>query len=175
MSAENIPQSVVKGWLATLPWKQQSIFFSGLRGPDAPNVPNTKAVNRWMRAVSQHNADPSKGYMRQEELPSPLHVCDELEFLPCHYVHHLADALAVIAYGHPEAQVASYAARLHYRIAEELFHFQPEHPETFRIRHRDKPDGHDPLEMAWSHMQEDAFTGYVDAALAAAQGGQNNA
>src|SRR3954469_5589558 len=54
---------VVLPWLAVLPWKQQSIFFSSLRGPDRANVPAIKRTNRWMRSVAQNNADPSKGYM----------------------------------------------------------------------------------------------------------------
>lgn len=156
--------SVVQEWLAALPWKQQSILFSGLRGPDVPNVPAIKKVNRWLRTVSQHNADPSKDYMRQEPLPDPLEVCDELEFLPCHYVHHFADALAVVAYGHPDAETRMTAARLHYRIAEELFHFLPEPKHVFELRHRDKPYGVDLHKETWdAHVEavEAAYFGDV--------------
>lgn len=159
-------KTVVQDWLAELPWKQQSILFSGLRGPDAPNVPHVKAVNRWMRTVTQYNADPSKDYMKQSAQPDLLDVCNELEFLPVHYVHHFADALAVIAYGHPVMAVASYAARLHYRIAEELFHFKPEPRRIFELRHRDKPDGRDPQASEWSDIQRDAFEDYIDEAVA---------
>jgi hypothetical protein len=157
---------VLQAWVAELPWKQQSILFSGLRGPDQPNCPNIKIVNRWMRSVAQHNADPTKNYMAQTVLPTPIALCDELEFCVVHYVHHLADALAVIAYGHPDLGAAATAARYHYRIAEELFHFQPEDPDTFRLRHRDKPDGRDPQASVWSRQQEDAYHDYVDAAVA---------
>lgn len=157
--------SVVQDWLQELPWKQQSILFSGLRGPDAPRVPEVKAVNRWMRTVTQHNADPSKDYMKRSGLPEPLQVCDELEFLPVHYVHHFADALAVIAYNHPDTGIAAYAARLHYRIAEELFHFQPEAPHVFKLRHRDKPNGEDPQSGEWSRVQLDAFEEYIAEAV----------
>lgn len=157
---------VLQDWVTMLPWKQQSILISGMRGPDEPTLPATKKVNRWLRTVSQQNADPTKDYMRDDGLPEPLELCDELEFLTSHYVHHLADALAVVAYGHPTAGIAAQAARYHYRIAEELFHFQPEDPDTFRLRHRDKPDGKDAVDGVWSCMQEDAFIEYVDAAVA---------
>jgi hypothetical protein len=157
--------SVVKGWLGELPWKQQSIFFSGLRGPDAPTLPRVKVVNRWLRMISQENADPSKDYMKMEQLPQALAVCMELEFLPCHYVHHLADALAVVAYGHPDEEVAAYAARLHYRIAEELFHFSPEMPHHFTLRHRDKPGGEDPDKVQWAFAEVDAYEEYMFEAL----------
>lgn len=142
---------VVQPWLRNLPWKQQSILFSGLRGPDAANIPATKSVNRWMRTVTQHNADPSKNYMSQDGLPTALDLTDELEFLPCHYVHHLADSLAVIAYSHPEQDVREQAYDYHAFIAEELFHFVPEVPEAFFWRHRDKIDGIDPdsVPPAW--------------------------
>lgn len=161
--------SVLQTWVTLMPWKHQSILLSGLRGPDA-HEPQVRSVTRWMRSATQHNADPSKDYMKQTELPDPLKVCSELEYLPCHYVHHFADALAVIAYNHPVEKVAAYAARLHYRIAEEIFHFQPEAPSVFAWRHRDKPDVNDEVERIWSHMQEDAFTSYVDAALAIERG-----
>jgi hypothetical protein len=158
--------SVVQAWLSELSWKQQSIFFSGLRGPDVPNVPCIKAVNRWMRTISQYNADPSKNYMRKAAWPDPCDVCDELEFLPCHYVHHFADALAVVAYGHHDPEVAQLAAELHYRIAEELFHFVPETAAVFELRHRDKPDGVDLRAADWESQVELEETAYLGAALA---------
>lgn len=162
--------SVVQSWLSVLPWKQQSILFSGLRGPDSPNLPAVKAVNRWMRTVTQHNADPSKDYMRPAELPDEVDLCGELEFLTCHYVHHLADALAVIAYGHPSVEVAMRAATYHYRIAEELFHFQPESPATFMRRHRDKPAGEDPEAERWARETLALESSYLDAVKARLDG-----
>lgn len=131
---------VLQRWVEVLPWKQQSILLSGMRGPDSANVPAIKAVNRWMRTVSQHNADPSKDYMKQAPLPSPEDMCAELEFLPCHYVHHLADSLAVVAYNHPNIEARQTAYAFHAHIAEELFHFLPEQPWIFFWRHRDKVD-----------------------------------
>lgn len=130
--------SVLQSWVMAMNWKQQSILLSSLRGPDVPRVPNIKIVNRWMRAACQHNADPSKNYMEQKVLPIPLELCKELEFLPCHFVHHFADGLAVIAYNHPDRSTAIQAASYHYRIAEELFHFRPEPPDWFPVRHADK-------------------------------------
>ena len=130
--------SVLQAWVESVPWKCQSILFSGLRGPDHPNCPNVKAVGRWMRRVSQNNADPSTDYMRLDDHPSKEAVEAELEFLPAHFVHHFADALRVIAIWHPAAEVADYARLIHYWIAEETFHFKPESPEDFAFRHRDK-------------------------------------
>jgi len=121
-----------------LGWKEQSILMSGFRGPDYPNVPHIKALNRWLRTMSQNNADPSKDYMRPDAQPTEMEVCDELEFLPAHYVHHFADSLRIVALHHPVSATREYAFGGHYRIAEEIFHFQPESNEVFLFRHRDK-------------------------------------
>lgn len=130
--------TVLQDWVTEMPWKCQSILLSGLRGTDNGCPPAIKAVSRWLRTVSQHNADPSKGYMRAEPLPHALELCAELEYQTCHFVHHFADALRCIAIWHPDAMVTDRAYEYHYRIAEELFHFVPEEKATFIARHRDK-------------------------------------
>lgn len=130
--------SVLQAWVMELGWKMQSILQSGFRGPDQGHHPPVKAVNRWLRSVSQENADPSKPYMRRGELPSDLELCEPLAYCSCHYVHHLADALRVVAIFHPDKEVRDRAWGYHYRIAEELFHFMIEDDPTFRDRHRDK-------------------------------------
>lgn len=135
--------SVLQSWVETIPWKQQSILFSGLRGPDDQNCRAVKKVTKWMRAVSQNNADPLKGYMQVTGLPAPIEGGDldtELERLPVHFVHHFADALRVIACHHPDPMTWSYAESIHNFIAEELFHFIPEAREVFLHRHRDKTE-----------------------------------
>jgi hypothetical protein len=136
-------RSVVLPWVTKCSWKEQSILFSGLRGPDHALLTNVKQVSKWMRAVSQENADPSKPYMNNIQLPLASAMEKELEHSPCHFVHHFADALAVIAYNHPDQKVQRQAFAYHHYIAEELFHFLPESPDLFRWRHRDKPNGED--------------------------------
>lgn len=130
--------SVLQPWVMELGWKMQSILLSGFRGPDDADLPATKAVNRWLRTISQNNADPSKDYMRQDKLPAELVLCDELEWRSCHYVHHLADALRVVAIYHPSGGVRAIADGYHFRIAEEIFHFMPETADVFIERHKDK-------------------------------------
>lgn len=130
--------SVLQPWVMAMGWKMQSILLSGFRGPDDAELSATKAVNRWIRTISQNNADPSKDYMRPDKLPEPLELCDELEWRSCHYVHHLADALHVVALYHPDNAVKVRAYSYHYRIAEEIFHFVPEADAIFIKRHEDK-------------------------------------
>lgn len=132
---------VLQEWVSNVGLKMQSILLSGLRAPDSETVAVKKCV-RWMRSKCQIDADPGKQqYMKQTEMSLSLIevAVDEMEYLPCHYVHHLADAFAVIAYHHPDQEVCDYAYRLHYLVAEELFHFVPEPKETFLHRHRDQP------------------------------------
>jgi hypothetical protein len=134
----NIMSSVLQEWVHSAPWKCQSILLSGLRGTDNRQQPATKAVSRWIRKLAQNNADPSKGYMQDDPLPSHKELCAELEYLSCHYTHHLADALRVVALWHPVRDIRHRAFVYHYTIAEELFHFVPESDEQFRERHQDK-------------------------------------
>lgn len=157
--------SVLQTWVQKAPWKMQSILLSGLRAPDA-KTEAVKQICRWMRAQSQYNADTSKGYMgkypwmealeeyggthgtllrslQTNSMVSNLiaHAMEELEYLPCHYVHHFADALRVVAIYHPKEHRRMFADMVHKEIAAEIFHFHPESTVEFVKRHRDKtPD-----------------------------------
>lgn len=130
---------VLADWVIEIGWKQQSILLSGLRAPDF-KTSATKKICRWMRSISQHNADPSKGYMEPQKLGLDLRdqCMDELEYLPCHYVHHFADALRVVAIHHPDKKSRDFARSVHAEIAIEIFHFLPESDYQFIQRHEDK-------------------------------------
>jgi hypothetical protein len=128
-------------WFDQMPWKMQSIFVNGLRAPDAKTSGVKKCV-RWMRTQVCNNADPTKPdcYMTAPEMTEELVqlAVDELEYLPCHYVHHFADAMRVVEIYHPTLKTRAWAWRLHFLIAEEIFHFVPEDDPTFIHRHRDR-------------------------------------
>lgn len=132
-------QSVLLNWVMEINWKMQSILLSGLRAPDT-KTDATKRICRWMRSVTQNNADPSKGYMELQILSRELidKCMDELEYLPCHYVHHFADALRVIALYCPNKEYSKFAYDVHNEVAIEIFHFKIETDEEFIIRHEDK-------------------------------------
>lgn len=133
--------TVLLPWVESIPWKMQSILLSGLRAPDV-KTDATKRICRWMRSICQHNADPSKGYMEPQLTwlnRDLIDKCmDELEYLPCHYVHHFADALRVVAIYCPDAAVSTFANETHTEVAEEIFHFRPETDDQFILRHKDK-------------------------------------
>jgi hypothetical protein len=130
--------SVLQTWVTDAPWKCQSILFSGLRGPDHAYCPFIKQVSRWLRMISQYDADPTQSYMAVDSLPRLQDLEKELEFSSVHFVHHLADALRVVGIYHPDAIVKANANGLHRYIADELFHFKPEGFEEFIHRHRDR-------------------------------------
>lgn len=132
--------SVLLPWVQEMPWKCQSILLSGLRGPDDAAPPAVKSVGRWLRSISQQNADPSKLYMYNTpgKLPGHYELCAELEYMTCHFVHHVADALRCVSIWHPDEDVKHQAWMYHYYIAEELFHFIPEGVPQFKERHTDK-------------------------------------
>lgn len=133
--------SVFQDWYHRMPWKMQSIFANGLRAPDA-KTSEVKGLVRWMRTKVCNNADPTKPdcYMSAPEIDDDyvIRAGKELEYLSCHYVHHLADAMRVISIYHPESAIRATAYAVHFHIAEELFHFIPETRDQFIVRHRDK-------------------------------------
>lgn len=135
--------SVYQDWFTSMPWKMQSILSNGLRAPDVKTVWVKKAV-RWMRTQICNNADPNKPdcYMTASTPTEQSldEVVSELEYLTCHYVHHFADAMRVVALYHPNGETREWARRFHSEIAEEIFHFKEETDREFIERHRDKVD-----------------------------------
>lgn len=100
--------SVTKDWVHELPWKQQSVLSSSLRGPDNVLCPTVKTVIRWMRSVVQHNADPAHNYMKidswpylkKESWPPDMDALlfVELEYTTVHFITHFLQGLAIIGY-----------------------------------------------------------------------------
>jgi hypothetical protein len=131
---------VLQPWVAGVGLKMQSILLSGFRAPDAKTSAVKKCV-RWLRGNCQVDADPGKqSYMQTVAMTGDLIdlAMDELEYLPVHYVHHLADSFRILSLFHPNEAVCNLAFYLHGQVAEELFHFKPETDEEFLVRHRDK-------------------------------------
>lgn len=133
--------TVFQPWFAEMGWKMQSIFVNGLRAPDAKTSGVKKCV-RWMRTQACNDADPNKPncYMTAPEMDEQLIdlAVDELEYLPCHYVHHFADSMRVLAIHHPRFSTRHFSSKIHNLVAEEIFHFKPETKEEFLERHKDK-------------------------------------
>ncbi len=129
--------SVLLDWVAGLPWKQQSILLSSLRGPDNIRHPELKKISRWLRRVTQHNADPSTEYMQAETMPEPTAVIKELEFTSAHFVGHLGLALEIIGAKHPQKETAKLATAYYQGIMADVFFATPLTQKQIDERFRD--------------------------------------
>lgn len=123
---------VILDWVCRLPWKQQSVLLSALRGPDAESI-YVKMLSRWLRMCVQENADPTSGYMGDAELPEIQQVEDELMFLPTHYTIHLLYGLEITGYNHSDPRIAERALRYYTGIVAR-FHLVPESKEELDAR-----------------------------------------
>ncbi|MCK9595774.1 hypothetical protein M0R19_01145 [Candidatus Pacearchaeota archaeon] len=128
---------VLKDWIGELSWKQQSVLFSSLRGPDNIRPPFTKKLNRWIRRVTQNNADLSTEYMEKVELPTVKELCSELEYTTVHYFCHLIHAMEIIGYKHPDKEVKEIANNYYSGLVNAL-HLNPETIEQMDKRLEDK-------------------------------------
>jgi hypothetical protein len=129
--------TVLQEWMADLPWKQQSVILSVLRGPDNFRFEGIKKVNRWLRKITQHNADPSTEYMQKIELPSVEQICKEGEYTSVHYFCHLMHALEIIGYNHPDKEISKTAEDYYFSLVNAL-HLNPETEEQLNRRLEDK-------------------------------------
>jgi hypothetical protein len=129
---------VLLDWMGELPWKQQSVIISSLRGPDNHYCPNIKKITRWLRGITQNNADPSHSYMQREEMPTLDDIEKEFEFCSVHYAFHLLHGLEIIGYKHPDEEVAETARNYYHGLARGGLHLNPETSEQLDDRLKDK-------------------------------------
>jgi hypothetical protein len=118
--------SVTLDWVQNLPFKMQSVLFSGLRGPDTGDLRGIKAIVRWLRPVTQHNADQSSDYMRKHPLPGWEDVRKELECeCSVHYYGHLLHTFQIIGYKHPDPLTKAQALGFYHKMVD-MLHLLPE-------------------------------------------------
>jgi hypothetical protein len=129
---------VVLDWMSELSWKQQSVILSALRGPDNHHSPNIKKISRWIRSITQNNADPSHSYMKNVDLPSLKEFEDEFYFASTHYSLHLLFALEIIGYKYPDPKIAKIALDYYHGLVADIYHLKPESMDDLDNRLRDK-------------------------------------
>lgn len=117
---------VLLDWMSALDWKQQSVILSALRGPDNHHAPTIKKLSRWIRSITQNNADPTHSYMKSVELPELKEFEDEFYFASTHYSLHLLFALEIIGYKHPDPAIAKIALQYYLALVEDVYHLKPE-------------------------------------------------
>jgi hypothetical protein len=128
---------VLQDWMGELPWKQQSVIISSLRGPDTSRPASVKVITRWLRGITQNNADPSTDYMRNLPFLSLEDFQRDLEYCTMHYYCHLMHAMEIIGYNHPEEQTKDIALG-YYAAMVEFLHLNPETKDELNSRLEDK-------------------------------------
>lgn len=128
---------VLQAWVAALPWKQQSVLLSSLRGPDTARPGSIKTVNRWLRGIMQNNADSSTDYMTEVPLPERNELQRDLEYCTMHYYSHLMHAIQIVGYKHPDQEIAK-KANTYYELLVDFLHLNPETREQMNKRLEDK-------------------------------------
>ena len=128
---------VLQDWMVNLPWKQQSVILSSLRGPDTSRPINVKKITRWLRSTTQYDADSSTDYMKKLELPTPDELNEALEYCTIHYVCHLMHSLEIIGYNHPDESTRKIASNYYLGLVKAL-HLNPETKEQLNKRLEDK-------------------------------------
>ena len=128
--------SVLQEWMGSLPWKQQSVVLSSLRGPDNARPGSVKIINRWLRGITQNNADPSTDYMKDLPHPSLEELHRDLEYCSMHYYSHLMHAMEIIGYHHPLKEVSDVGMR-YYAAMTDFLHLNLETMAQLDLRLRD--------------------------------------
>ena len=127
---------VLQDWMGELPWKQQSVVLSSLRGPDTSRPEGVKVITRWLRGITQNNADPSTDYMKDLPFPSLEKFQRDLEYCTMHYYCRLMHALEIIGYNHPTEDIRDVALG-YYAAMVEFQHLNPETKEQLNSRLED--------------------------------------
>jgi hypothetical protein len=128
---------VLQNWMGELPWKQQSVVLSALRGPDTSRPPSVKIINRWLRGIIQNNADTSTDYMKELPFPSLENFQRDLEYCTMHYYCHLMHTLEIIGYNHPDESIRDIGLT-YYSAMVEFQHLNPETKEELNKRLEDR-------------------------------------
>ena len=153
--------SVVRDWVQTASFKQQTVLLSALRGCDGTRKEDpSKPVVRWLRSVTlksaidiedngdtppTFDADPTMFMANQLTAAQVKTFIEDLDPYPTHWVWHLAHGLRVIALHHPDEQVATDAAGIWLSIHQAV-HVEIEHTAHFEDRLADAP-GRNPTEV----------------------------
>ena len=128
---------VLQDWMGELPWKQQSVILSSLRGPDTHRPEHVKKINRWLRAITQNNADTSTDYMLEISHPLLEELQRDLEYCTMHYYCHLMHAMGIIGHNHPEEKTKNIAIN-YYAAMVDFLHLNPETKDQMNKRLEDK-------------------------------------
>lgn len=134
-------ESVVQDWVCTLPFMQQALLMTAMRGPDGlPKYNTTKNIVRYIRGAVLKPAGQITGndntfmwinYGVFDQFRKEFY--NSVDEYPIHFYMHLVHAAEVIAYGHPSLLI-SRAWYMFYAEACSGFHMNPESREEMYKR-----------------------------------------
>lgn len=123
-------KNVVQEWLQELSWREQTVLFTALRGPDGlPKENPGKSLCRFLRSCILRDATPGQGtFMRldpgKEEKFVDKFLSDTDQF-PHHFLLHLLHAAEILGYKHPDKELRSFWSDFYVRGCKD-FHMHPE-------------------------------------------------
>ena len=123
-------ESVVQDWVAQhCSWKEQTVLFCSLRGPDIGGSQDIKEWVRFIRRTTLKNADGSTSFMMPSDPPRIFDIGEKyprvFDGMTLHTISHFMHGLQVIAYKHPDTHLSGVAEQAYKDLCEYL-HVRPE-------------------------------------------------
>ncbi len=130
--------NVVYDWISALSLKQQTVILSALRGCDGKNKEDpSKTITRSFRFTILKNADGGSGFMHGIDIDK-LHdkvecFIKDIDSYPMHFLLHLAHAMEIVGYKHPEEKFRKLWLSIYEKIVD-AFHMNIETEEQLDNR-----------------------------------------
>lgn len=156
--------AVLQGWVMELPFMQQSVLLTAVRGPDGvPKYHAVKPVTRWFRRSVMISsfakrailnpfeedggsfygpscAQPADGRWEPEMTAVADGYMRALDELPHHFQMHMMHAAEIVGYKHPDQRVRKWWFLFYTRLAHDM-HVYPEMCEQMDARLSDTRAG----------------------------------
>jgi len=155
--------SVLQNWVLGLPFMQQTVLLTAVRGPDGcPKYGSAKFLLRWFRRCLLLSAfdravigDPintgggsftgpsTAGVVEDWEQPMHEVVSNylrDLDAIPHHFQLHLLHAAEIMGYKHPDERIRDWWDATYRRLVRDM-HLVPETMEAMDERLGDSPEG----------------------------------
>lgn len=129
---------VVQEWIEELPWKQQTVLLSAIRGCDGVSKHDpSKQFVRPLRGLILKNAEPDNendtfmNHPKDDEVDKFAHRLDDY---PMHWLVHFMHAVEIVGFKHPDREVRLWWNELYEEMVHEGFHLNPETKEQLDER-----------------------------------------
>lgn len=138
-------ESVLHDWVHALPFQQQALLMTGMRGPDGSDKHNpAKVIVRFLRGAVLKPAGEWEGMNDNNFMWGDYGVFslwinrffDDPDGYPHHFIMHLIHCAEVVGYKHPDGSIAIHWIRF-YEAACDSFHMTPETEEEMDQRLND--------------------------------------